>query len=220
MSTPYPVPPAAPAPRSTRGAKLLTFSGVVLLVAALAVGIGVGRQFVGLLPLDVLTADGEPGPAVVASVDAPGTAEVELAADRYAVLLAHPTPGGGRADDTADDVELAGDLRVTAPDGSTVDASGGPQVSLTTGRGTVAARTVAAFEVTAPGTYTVTVPATTDGTEATVLLTPDRDFAPFFTGIFSTILGTFLTIGLGLLGFLMTLGGIVWWVLARRPRLP
>ncbi|WP_141372268.1 hypothetical protein [Cellulomonas cellasea] len=222
--TPHPVPQppagsrsAAPAaPRSTRGAKVLTFSGAFVLLLTLALSIGVARVFLGLLPLGVVTSAGEPGPAVVASLDAPGAAEVELAADRYAVYVAQPSSGG----DADDAVGLATDLLVSASDGTVVDTSRGTQVTMTTGGGGVTAHTVASFTITEPGTYTVIAPATEDGSPATVLLAPDQDFAPFFAGIFGSILGVFLAIGLGLLGVLMLAGGIVWWVLARRTRLP
>lgn len=219
---PHPAPHLPPAsrvgapvpPRSTRGAQLLTVGGVVVLVLALAVSVGVARVFLGVLPLGVLTSDGEPGPAVVASLDAPGATEVELAADRYAVYLAGPTTGEDDA------VELASDLLVSAPDGTVVDTSRGTQVTSTTAGGGRTARTVGSFTITEPGTYTVIAPATDDGSGATVLLTPDQDFAPFFAGVFGSIFGVFLAIGLGLVGFLMLAGGIVWWVLARRTRLP
>lgn len=223
--TPHPVPhvptgrrPAAPAtPRSTRGAKVLTFSGAFVLLLTLALSIGVARVFVGVLPLGVVTSAGEPGSAVVASLDAPGAAEVELTADRYAVYVAQPSTG---REDEDDAVGLATDLLVSASDGTVVDTSRGTQVTMTTGGGGITARTVASFTITEPGTYTVIAPATEDGSPATVLLAPDQDFAPFFAGIFGSILGVFLAIGLGLVGLLMLAGGIVWWVLARRTRLP
>lgn len=217
MSSPAPQHSPTPAPRSTRGAKVLTFSGAFVLLLTIAVGIGVARVFVGVLPVGVLASDGGPGPETVASLDAPGAVEVELDADRYAVYVAQPTDGRGADDDP---VGLASDLLVADPDGAVVDTSGGTHVSSTTGRGGVTAHTVASFTITEPGTYQVVAPATEDGSPATVLIAPDQDFAPFFAGIFGSILGVFLAIGLGLIGGLMLVGGIVWWVLARRPRLP
>ncbi|MFS0702234.1 hypothetical protein AB6N24_19855 [Cellulomonas sp. 179-A 4D5 NHS] len=223
---PVPHPPAGPSPaapatpRSTRGAKILTAGGALLLLLTLVVGIGVARVFLGVLPLGVVTSQGEPGPAVVASLDAPGATEVELPADRYAVYVAQPSADRGGAGDGDDAVGLAADLVVTGADGTAVDTSRGPQVTSTTGGGGVTAHTVASFTITEPGTYTVVAPPTEDGSTATVLLAPDQDFAPFLAGIFGSILGVFLAIGLGLVGFLLLAGGIVWWVLARRTRLP
>ena len=60
-------------------------------------------------------------------------------------------------------------------------------------------------------------PRTADGSTATVLLTPDQDFAPFFTGILSTVSGVFGVVVLGLLGGGAAIEGIVWWVIARTP---
>jgi hypothetical protein len=208
-------------PRSTRGAKILTTCGAFVLLLALAVSIGVARVFVGVLPLGVVTSDGEPGSAVVASLDAPGATEVELAADRYAVYVAQPSTGRGSVDGDGDDaVGLATDLLVSSADGTVVDTSRGTQVTMSTGGGGVTARTVASFTITEPGTYSVIAPATEDGSPATVLLAPDQDLAPFFAGIFGSILGVVLAVGLGLVGVLVLAGGIVWWVLARRTRLP
>jgi hypothetical protein len=229
VTTPEPsaVPPRDPAappgprsperPRSTRGAKVLTASGALVLVGTVVVAVLVGRTFIGLIPVGLLGPDGEPGPAVVASIDAPGSAQVDLDAGRYAVLVAYEADGDAQE---GDELELVGDLQVLAPDGTPVRASGGAQVTMRSARGDVVAHTVAAFTVAQPGTHTVTVPATQDGSPATVLLTPDQDFLPFFTGIFSTILGVFLVIGLGFVGTAMAVGGGIWWALARRPRLP
>ena len=205
-------PPAATR-RSTRGAKILTAVGPLLCVGAVVLGVATARQFVGLLPLDVLGSDGEAGSAVVGVVDAPGTERVQLEAGRYAILLAQRQPA-----DSAGLGELADDLSVTAPDGTDVATDGGAQVSLTAARGGVTARSVGAFVAPEAGVYTMTAPPTADGSTAIVLLTPDQDFAPFFTGIFSTVFGVFGVIVLGLLGGGAALGGIVWWVIARTPR--
>lgn len=218
-----PVPPrpsTVPGPRSTRGAKVLTVLGALVLIGTVVVAVLVGRTFVGLLPTGILGTDGQPGPDVVASIDAPGTARVDLDAGRYAVLVAYEADESDGDAREGDELELTGDLQVTAPDGTSVDASGGAQVTMRSGRGDVVAHTVAAFTVTQPGTHTVTVPGTQDGSPATVLLTPDADFLPFFTGIFSTVLGVFLVIGLGFVGTAMAVGGGIWWALARRSRLP
>ncbi|RYV49965.1 hypothetical protein [Pengzhenrongella frigida] len=207
---PAPAPPPAVTRRSTRGAKILTAVGALLCVAAVVLGVFTARQFVGLLPLDLLGPDGSAGSAVVGTVDAPGTAQVQLEAGRYAILIAQREPAGLG--------ELAGDLEVTGPDGTSVATGGGAQVSVNAGRGGVRARSVGAFVVAEPGSYTVTAPPLTDGSTATVMLTPDQDFVPFFTGIFSTVFGVFGVMVVGFVGFGMTVGGIVWWAIVRRPR--
>jgi len=205
-----PARPPAVTRRSTRGAKILTVVGAVLCVGAVVLGVATARQFVGLLPLDVLGSDGTSGSAVVGTVGAPGTAQIQLKADRYAILIAQRQPGGHGG--------LAGSLSVTAPDGTQVATDAGAQVSLNTERGGVTARSIGAFVAPEPGLYTVTAPGMADGSTATVMLTPDKDFAPFFTGIFSTVLGVFGVIIVGFLGLATTIGGIVWWAVARRPR--
>jgi hypothetical protein len=181
-----------------------------MCVGAVVLGVVTARQFLGLLPLDVLRSDGTSGSAVVGTLNAPGTARVQLKAGRYAILIAQQQPTGHGA--------LADDLGITAPDGTDVATDGDPQVSLNAARGGVTAHSVGAFVAARPGVYTVTAPRMADGSAATVMLTPDQDFAPFFTGIFSTVFGVFGVIIVGLLGCGMTIGGMVWWAIARRPR--
>ncbi|HEY8717684.1 hypothetical protein [Pengzhenrongella sp.] len=207
----YAAPPRpAVSRRSTRGAKILTVVGALVCVGAVVLGVATVRQFVGLLPLDVLGSSGRPGSAVVGTVGAPGTEQITLEAGRYAILITQRRPDG--------DVGLAGDLSVTAPDGTEVATNGEPQVSLNAERGGVAARSVGAFVATEPGVYTVTAPPMADGSTATVMLTPDEDFALFFMGIFSTVIGAVAALLGGFLGLGMTVGGIVWWANGRRPR--
>lgn len=212
-TVPMSAPSRRPPHRSTRGARILTAIGALLCVGAVVLAVVTGRQFVSLLPLDVLGSDGGAGSAVVGTVEAPGTAEVRLGAGRYAILLAQNQPG-----EQAELAELAGDLRVIAPDGTSVAADAGPQVSLNASRGGISARSIGAIVAAEPGVYVLTAPRMADGSTATVMLTPDQDFAPFLTGIFGTVFGVFGVIVLGLVGLGTTVGGIVWWVLAQRPR--
>jgi len=205
-----PRPPAAPPRTSLTGPVTLTVVGVLLLVAAAVAGVLVARTFVGLLPTDVLHADGSPGPAAVASGTAPGTATATLdAGARYVVVLA--------VDDDVD-VALQGQVQVTAPDGTTFAADDAPAVSLSTTMGGVHARSAVAFQAAGAGSYTIAVPAT-DVEGATFLVVPDEDFGPFMTGVFTTVGGTFAAVALGGLGLVVTVAGAVWWgvrVSARR----
>lgn len=210
---PYGTPPGAPAPRPRRtslaGPVTLTSAGVLLLVAAAVVGVLVARSFVALLPTDVLRSDGTPGPAVVASGKAPGTATAMLEAGaRYVVVLA-----------VDDDVEATfqGDVQVTAPDGTTFVADDAPGVSLSTTMGGVHARTAVSFQAAGTGTYTLDVPAT-DVEGARFLVVPDQDVAPFVTGVFTTVGGTFAALALGGIGLALTVGGGVWWGLRASAR--
>ena len=210
MTPTAPARPPAVDHRSTRGAKILTALGALVCLGGLVLGVVIAVQFVRLLPLDVLGPDGAPGSAVVAVVEAPGTADARLEAGRYAIVLTQRQPVGSGG--------LASDLSVTAPDGTAVATDARPQVSMHASRGSYAARSVGAFVAAEPGIYTVTAPRMADGTPATVMLTKDQDVAPFVTGIVSTVFGLIAVIVVGLLGCGMLLGGIVWWVMARRPR--
>lgn len=198
--------PAArpPRPRSTRGPAGLTLAGVLLVLAAAVVAAVLARGMAGMLPTDLLDADGEPASGVVGVVDAPGTARMDLEADTdYAVYLAMQAPG--------EDAALADDVRVQAPDGRVTQASSAAEVSVTTSRGPTTAWTVGAFETNEAGTYTLTAPAVRGGADALVLVAPDQPVLPFVAGIFGTVLGVFVAIGLSLAGVPMTVLGVVWW---------
>ncbi|NTW39416.1 MAG: hypothetical protein HGA44_05935, partial [Cellulomonadaceae bacterium] len=150
------------------------------------------------------------GSGVIAEVDAPGTGTVELeAGERYALHLV--TPGYG------DDADLLGDIELTAPSGDTVDVDGSPTVHMETTMGSWHAESVAAFIAPEDGVYEITVPSA-DVDDARVLVAPDQAFAPFFAGIFGSVLGVFVAIGLGILGLGLTIGGIIWWVFRSRAR--
>ncbi|MGY4645166.1 hypothetical protein [Cellulomonas sp. URHB0016] len=208
MSTPGPS--TAPRRTSLVAPVTLTVVGVALLLVAGVVTVFVVRIFMGLLPLDVLDARGEPGPAVLAVVDAPGTATVVLdAATRYAVYLVVP--------DDAEQDGLDGRLAVTAPDGSPVAVRDSADVSVSASRGDVTASTVAGFASDGAGTYTVDVPpASVDG--ARVLVVKDDSAVSFIFGVFGGIAGVLVICVLGVLGLGMTVGGGVWWGLRVRAR--
>lgn len=200
-----PLPSARPARSvSTRGPAWLTVTGVLLVLAAAVVAALVARGMAVMLPMDVLGPDGTPGSGVVGVVDVPGTAQMELEADTdYALYLA--------VQGEAAEAELSGDIRVEAPDGRARAATSAVGVSVSTARGATSARTVASFETDEAGTYTLTAPALEGGGDGLVLVAPDRPVLPFVAGIFGSVLGVFLAIGLGLTGVPMTVLGIVWW---------
>lgn len=205
------IPPARPA-RSTSltGPIWLTASGVVVLLVAIGVGIGTVLLLIGTASSGVLTMNGHAGSDVIAEVDAPGTGTVELeAGERYALHLV--TPG------FSDDADLLGEVQLVAPSGDTVDVDGSPAVHMETTMGGWHAESVAAFTAPEDGVYDMTVPSA-DVDDARVLVASDQDFAPFFAGIFGSVLGVFLAIGLGMLGLGLTVGGTIWWVLRARAR--
>ncbi|WP_149204871.1 hypothetical protein [Actinotalea subterranea] len=213
MTIPLQTSQAAPGRRSTRGARILTAVGALFMIGALVVAFLSARTFVGLLPVDVLDGDGEPGPAVLLTVPAPGTGEVTLDAGTdyalFTVVDAQDSDSSG-----ADDV-LDAEVAVTGPDGTAVEVRGSADVDMSTGGGGRHASTVGSFETDAAGTYTVIVPAAQQQ-HVEVLVTQDQPVLPFVGGIFGTIAGAFAAVLLGILGVGMLIGGVVWWVLRRR----
>ena len=217
MSTPPgPPPPRPPAPRRTSltGPVLLTVLGVLLLVGAVVAAVVTAVGFVGAVSSDVLTRAGQPGPAVLASAAAPGATTVDLTAgERYAVYLVVP----GDAVGDGEHPDLDEDVLLLAPSGAVVAADDGPGVDMTTNAGGWAAATVGAFTAPESGTYEMAVPAA-GVPDAWVALAPDKPFGPFFGSVVGSVLGVFVVIGLGIAGFGVTVGGVVWWVVRARAR--
>jgi hypothetical protein len=54
--------------------------------------------------------------------------------------------------------------------------------------------------------------------DAWVAIAADKPFAPFFGAVAGTVLGVFVVLGLSAIGFAMTVGGVIWWVLRVRAR--
>ncbi|MBO3094843.1 hypothetical protein [Cellulomonas dongxiuzhuiae] len=205
-----------PAPRRTSlaGPVTLTVTGVVLLVVALVLAVVAAAGFVGAVRSDVLTRDGRPGSAVLASADAPGAARVDLTAgERYAVYLV--VPRDAVRDDERPDLDE--DVLLLAPSGAVIEADDSPGVNMESGVGGLVAVTVGAFTATETGTYDMAVPPT-DVPGAWVALAPDKPFGPFFGAIWGTVLGVFGVLGLSAVGFGALVGGIVWWVVRARAR--
>lgn len=191
-------------PPSTRGPKLMTFSGIALLVgglAAFAVGLGL---FVTALPLDVISLDGGPGSGVVAVVPAPGSESVGLDAGTYVVYLAAPRG--------TFPPRLEGTITVTGPDGSAVRV-GSSSINGSVSSGSTEAHTVAGFEVPADGNYVITAPPHANSGEARLLVLDDPGAGTFFGQVVGTVGAVFLGIGLGTVGVCLTIGGGVWWYL-------
>ncbi|WP_448630926.1 hypothetical protein [Cellulomonas soli] len=205
--------PAARPARSTSltGPIWLTASGAVVLLVALAIGVGTVLLLVRTASSGVVTMGGQPGEQVVAELDAPGTGTVELeAGERYAVHLVTSAS-------MTDDADLLGEVQLTSPSGQSIVVDASPSVHMETTMGSWHAESVAAFTAPEDGVYDVTVPSA-DVDDARVLIAPDKAFGSFFAGIFGSVLGVFAAIGLGLLGLGLTIGGIIWWVMRARAR--
>lgn len=209
---PPPLPAAAPRRTSLTGPVVLTAVGVLLLVGALLAAVATAGVLVGALRTDVLTRDGEPGPAVLAVTVAPGAVEVDLVAgERYAVYVVVPAdaaPAGERPD-------LEQDVLLRAPSGEVLAADGAPGVNVRTAAGGRVAATVGAFTAPESGTYAVAAPPTAVD-DTWVALAPDQAFVPFFSAIWGTVLGAFVVIALVMGGGGAVVGGVVWWVLRAR----
>ncbi|UFU02713.1 hypothetical protein LQF12_14675 [Ruania suaedae] len=203
--------PALPVKTSTTGPKILTFAGAFALLVTVAVAVLVVRLFLSVVPLGVVAADGAPGPDAVGGTEVPGSVSVELAADTtYVVYLAAPT---------GSEAELAGDVTVTDPAGAEVPRIPGPASTST--RDGVTAEDVYTFRAGAAGEYTVAAPALADpsaSASASIVVAQGHDMPGFFAGLFGTIFGVFLAIGLGMVGLGMTVAGGIWWYVRRSRR--
>lgn len=198
-----------PVKTSTRGPKILTWVGVGLLVAALAVVVLVVRLFLSVLPTGIVSADGAPGPDAVGGTAVPGTATLSLRADTtYAVYLAHPSGVS---------VQLSDEVVVTGPDGQPAGPAATPS-GTTTSNG-VTARDISAFRTGAAGDYTIAAPELEDPDTtgwATIIVTESDDIPGFIGGVFGTIAGVFVAIGLGISGLTVTIIGAIWWYTRRQ----
>ncbi|WP_147918904.1 hypothetical protein [Ruania zhangjianzhongii] len=201
-----------PVQTSTKGPKILTAVGVLLLLAAIAVIVLVVRLFLSVLPTGIIAADGAPGPDAAGGTEVPGTVTLSLPAQTtYAVYLAHPS--------SVDGLLLSDRITVTGPDGQAASPAATPS-GTTTSNG-VSASDVSSFRTGAAGDYTVTVPELEDPDAtpwATVIVTESDNIPGFIGGVFGTIAGVFVAIGLGLAGLTVTIIGVIWWYTRRQNR--
>jgi hypothetical protein len=190
----------------------MTWIGIFLLATATASAIVAVTLFVSLLPLGVLTPDGEPGSDVLMTSEAPSAGGgLELEAGReYALYLVRPVD--------AVDGELSGPVVVTAPDGTVFSADRSPAVDVSSSGGGIFAESFAAFRATDPGMYLFDVPTATDDVTTSVFLVEDRETFSFIGGVFGSVGGVFATLLLGAPGLALTIGGALWWRSRRRTR--
>ncbi|WP_163543992.1 hypothetical protein [Occultella kanbiaonis] len=186
---------------STKGPRALTFAGIASAVAAIALVCCVVFAFTW--NQSVLAADGSPGPRVTLAVDAPGDGLVEVStSDRQRVYITYPT--GDRAPG------LQGEITVHAPTGERVEVlvpDGGTEVS----QGGTSAHVVGHFEPAAAGEYRLEVPATTDGSAATVLVQPTTSEYDGLGQVVFAVIAIPVAILLGAVGVVMGIwGGIRW----------
>ncbi len=199
-----------PVKTSTTGPKILTAVGVLMLIATIAVVVVVVQLFLSVLPTGIVSDHGAPGPEAAGGTQVPGTATLHLEANTtYVVYLAQPS--------SSPSVELSDQVEVITPSGQAAGPTPVPGSSITVNA--VSARSIFAFLSGPAGEYTITAPPLVDPDAApwaTVVVAPGDDLPSFFGGLFGTISGVFLAIGLGVVGLIVTTIGAIWWYTRRK----
>jgi hypothetical protein len=201
--------PAPTVKTSTKGPKILTLAGICCLAIVIAIVCVVVFAFTW--NQSVLSTDGSSGPTVTVAVDAPGEGLVEVTTtERQRVYLTYPTGGPAPG--------LDGEIVVHASTGQTIEVlvpDGGSDVN----EGGTTAHLIGLFDPVAAGEYRIEVPATTDGSAATVLVQPTTsDYEGLGQVVFAAV-AIPVAICLGAVGVVMTICGGIWWsqrALARR----
>ncbi|WP_265521318.1 hypothetical protein [Oerskovia flava] len=187
---------------------MLTAVGAVVCVLALAaLALGV-TFFLRAVPLDVLEADGSPGPRTLASAPEPGSVDLTVVAGTtytvWTVRDAGATSLGG----------VVGVDDITVVDGSGEEVTVRyPTVSGNASRGGRTAVATADLVATEDGTVTITLDDRASGNG--FLVTEGWEFGAFFATVGGTVLLWFAGIGGGIVGAGLLIGGIIWWVVAR-----
>ncbi len=198
-------------PISTRGAKVLTFSGVAVAIVGIAALIFAGFSFASVLPTDIIRGDGRPGDAIIASSEVPGQTTFELTEGSLYTLWT-VKEGTGLLDVERSDVEIRDS------NGEVVYLTS-PSVTGNNTRQSFHAKTLASFKAPTSGTYTLDAAGDRSGKSDTQLfLSGAQDIDSFIWGVFSSIGLTFVGLGGLFLGGAMALGGGIWWAVAKSNR--
>lgn len=222
-------PPTPPKPASTTGPKILTFSGIaVLLIGIVALIIAI-TSMVSTLPLNVITSQGQPGSGSLAGLTVNEDQEfTSLGGLSYDLWEVQQSPNGQFALDRKS-------VTVIGPDGARI-AVRGSEVSGSTSVAGFKAQSFASFSAQQAGSYTIAISPGPDyvgpsshssgaaGSSANntgtvdAIITESSEFSTLFTGIFTFIGGIMVGIAGLLLGGGMTIGGIAWWINANGRR--
>lgn len=196
-----------PRPMRTRGGKILTFSGIGVLILGIVALVAAGSMFFSQLPFGIIGSDGGPGSDARASAGVPGTMQVEADAGELLTLW-ETAPSRADLGLRSTDVEIVG------PDGSSVRTTAG--IGGYSDMHGVSARTVANFSARDAGTYTITVLDTSAATlpDHQVIVAPGTEVGDFFTTIGGSIGLVFVGIAGLTIGGLMAIGGAIWWGVA------
>lgn len=198
-------------PVSTKGAKILTFSGIGVLVIGVIALVAAIMMLFSIVPSGLLTSSGAPGSETIANTDVPGSTSITSQGNTAYTVWA-VSDEGGRFSTTRKDVEVRG------PDGQVV-ALRTPSVSASSSVNSFRTEAFGEFQATAAGTYEITVSAaTTTNAEERVFVTEAMQFGSFITGLFGTVGLMFLGIGGLIVGFGIALGGTIWWITANNKK--
>lgn len=198
-------------PVSTRGPKILTFVGGGILAIAIISLVFAIIGFVSLLPTGVVDNEGKPGPDAVLSIENLERASVDSAGG-VSYALWEVTYGNGD-----DPVLSRSAVEVTGPGGDAVLVRS-PSVSSNLNVQGVRTQTLAEFSASEPGAYLIIITPSAGANVdnlARVIVTEAAEFEGFFASIFGTTMLMVVGIGVGIMGFVLTLAGIIWWVMAR-----
>ncbi len=204
----------APKPASTRGAKILTFIGVGVVLLGLVALIFSGIVAKSMIPTGVITVDGMPGDRIIADTNVPGELTFEGTAEaKYTLWLV--IEEGEEAATSRQDVE------VRDPEGNKLHVRT-PSITEKSVHSVYEANALGVVTAPKTGTYTVSVTKSalvTQNEQLSVSLTDD--YGPVADGIFGAFYKGLGVIGLMILGstglFIgggMALGGGVWWGVA------
>lgn len=195
---------------STRGPKILTFVGGGVLTLAIVALVLAIIGLVSLLPTGIVDSRGEPGSDALLSIENTETALLNSVGD-VTYALWEVTYDHGVSILSPSEVE------VTGPDGEDVLVRSASVSSQSTVNG-VQSRTFGEFSVSEPGDYLITITpgadTNVDGFER-VIVTYTTGFEGFFAGVLGTTALMIMGIGGGIVGFGLTIAGIIWWVTAR-----
>lgn len=182
------------------GAKVLTWIGSVLLALGIGAGVFGAMGFTDLLPVGVITSDGEAGANALGGGDVPGSVAVTAEAGDIVVIWEVREHGSASALSRED-------VRVTLRD---EDVPVSPaQVNGSSGLADATATTLAQFTAPGSGDYTIEV---TGGDDATIgFVAAQGDSLPGFVGgVFLTVFLWLAAVGLSVIGVGLLIGGIVW----------
>lgn len=196
-------------PMSTRGPKNMTFIGGGILVIGIVALVLAIVGLVSVLPTGIIDGQGKPGSDALLSIEGPEPVSLDSSGGSSYTLWEV-------ADHSAQGALSSSAVGVTGPDGEAVPARP-PSVSAYNNRNGIYSQAFGEFRTSEPGAYLITVEAlggTDLGGVERVIVAEATGFGGLFAGVFSTVVLMIVGIGGGIVGFGLTVAGIIWWVTA------